>query len=133
MKFERVIRIHKFNSTKNPHEYRYAQLQMYYPFTNERDLQPDCFDTCDQIFNERSSHNGIRKIDNVKCILMKYLESVECGTERAWDVVESSIGNVLDSALEQENEDCFQIGGEDDPNFMFKDPADVRDDHQLST
>ena len=27
---------------------------MYHPFTNEDDLQPDCFDTCDQIFDERS-------------------------------------------------------------------------------
>ena len=119
----RVIRIHKLNSTKNPHEFRFAQLQMYRPFISEEDLQPECFESCDELVDERSEHNGRRKVDNIKSILMTYLESVECGTERALEIVDSSIGNVLDSALEEENDDCLEIGTDDDPNFLFKDPA----------
>ena len=129
----RVIRIHKFNSTKNPHEYRFAQLQMYRPFIMEEELQPECFENCDMLFDERSEHNGMRKIDNVRTILMPYLESVECGTERALEIVDSSIGNVLDSALEQENEDCLEIGADDHPNFLFKDPTDITDEPLIST
>ena len=124
--------MHKFNSTKNPHEYKYAQLQMYNPFMSEEDLQPDNFDICDQIYDSRSEHNGMRRIDNVRNILMKYLESVEYGTERALDIVDSSIGSVIDSALAQENEECREMGNDDHPNFMFKDPADIRDEHPIS-
>ena len=46
---KRVIRIHKFNSTTQPHEYRFSQLQLYYPFKKEEDLGPDNFETCDQL------------------------------------------------------------------------------------
>ena len=41
-----VVRFHKINRIKTPHEYYYAQLQMFLPFTKEADLHPDDFDKC---------------------------------------------------------------------------------------
>ena len=35
--------------------------------------------------------------------------------------------------LAQENEECREIGNDDYPNFLFKDPADVRCEHPTST
>ena len=74
-----VVRFHKFNRTKNPHEYHYAQLQMFSPFKQEHELQPDDFEKCKLLFNKRSSHNDDLKIQNVKSVLLQYLESVEVG------------------------------------------------------
>ena len=127
----RVIRIHKINSVKHPHEYRYAQLQKYYPFIKEEEFDAENFDVCDSIFNEKSKHNEVRKIQNVKSFLMPHLESVELGTERALEIVNSDVGDALDPTLEQDNFDCTEIGPADHPDFIFKDPTDVRDD-QLS-
>ena len=123
----RAIRFHKINSTKHPHEYRYAQLQMYYPFIQEVKFDAENFDVCNNIFNEKSQHNDIRKIQNVKSILLPHLESVELGTERALEIISSNVGDTLDPMLEQDNYDCSQIGPVDHPDFIFKDPTDIRD------
>ena len=52
----KVIRIHKINSTKFPHEYRYSQLQMYSPFIKEEEFGTENFDQCDMLFHEKSQH-----------------------------------------------------------------------------
>ena len=58
---KRVIRVHKLNSTTQPHEYRFSQLQLYHPFEKEEDLGPDNFEKCDQLYNECSQHNGEKR------------------------------------------------------------------------
>ena len=54
---------------------------------------------------------------------MKLLESVEAGKEIAQEMLDSNVGDILDSALEQDNEDCEEIGVVDHPDFVFKDPS----------
>ena len=126
-----VIRFHKINSTKHPHEYMYCQLQMYSPFAKEENLEPDNFENCEILFNEKSVHNNKFKIDNVKSVLMKHLQAVEEGTERAHDTMNAAIGELIDPALAQENADCEEEGVADHPDFLFKDPSDLKDtDHQ---
>ena len=120
-----VVRFHKFNYIKKPHEYYYAQLQMYSPFKKENDLQPDNFEKCKMLFNERSQHNDCLKIQNVRSVLLKHLESVEEGIERAEETIKSNIGDTIDPALEQDNDDCEEIGNTDHPDFLFKDPSDL--------
>ena len=56
---------------------------------------------------------------------MKHLEAVEGGTERAHDTMNEAIGDMMDPALAQENEDCAQEGVEDHPDFLYKDPTDL--------
>ena len=71
-----------------------------------------------------SARRGMGVIKNVKAILMEHLESVEEGTERAQDMIISNIGETLDPALIQENEDLGEMGFEEDPDFVFKDPSE---------
>ena len=120
-----VVRFHKFNKTKTPHEYYYAQLQMFLPFKREEDLEPDNFEKCELLYNQKSQYNNSLKIENVRSKLMQYLQSVEEGTERAEEMITSNIGDTIDPALEQENDDCEEIGVIDHPDFLFKDPSDL--------
>ena len=122
-----VIRFHKINSTKHPHEYKYSQLQMYSPFNKEENLEPDNFENCESLFNQKSEHNNLLKVENVKSILMKHLEAVEEGTVRAHDTMNAAVGDMIDPALAQENEDCEDEGVADHPDFLFKDPSDLKD------
>ena len=64
----KVVRVHKINSTKHPHEYRFSQLQMYRPFLKEDEFGPDNIEMCDLLFHEKSQYNQTRKIQNVKSI-----------------------------------------------------------------
>ena len=122
-----VIRFHKINSTKHPHEYKYAQLQMYSPFTKEENLEPNNFENCETLFSQKSEHNDKLKIENVKSILMKHMEAVIEGTERAHDTRNAAVGDMIDPALAQENEDCEDEGVVDHPDFLFKDPSNLKD------
>ena len=46
----KVIRYHKFNKTKEPHEFYFAELQLFYPFYNEEELHPDDVEACKQLY-----------------------------------------------------------------------------------
>ena len=120
-----VIRFHKIDRIKFPHEYFFSQLQLYSEFRSESDLQPNDFEKCKLLYEEKSEYNDNRKIENVKAILMPYLEDVEIEKEKAQALLENDVGDILDSALEQDNEDCKEMDIEEHPDFIFKDPADI--------
>ena len=84
-----VVRMHKINQTKHPHEYYYSELQLYSAFRKESELEPDNFDRCKLLHEQRSTHNNKLKIQNVKSVLMKYLEDVEEGTDKAKEMQET--------------------------------------------
>ena len=98
---------------------------MFSPFKQEHELQPDDFEKCKLLFNKRSSHNDDLKIQNVKSVLLQYLEPVEKGLERAEELMDSNIGDTIDPELEQDNDDCEDIGVTEHPDFQFKDPSDL--------
>ena len=123
----RVARFHKFNKLKNPHEYYYSELQLYSEYKDENDLEPENFDKCKALYDRKSSHNNISRINNVKSVLMEYLQSVEEGTERAEEMHDTNVGNILDSAFEQDNEDCEEIGTTTHADFVHKDPSNFYD------
>ena len=75
---------------------------------------------------EKSSFNNVRKIDNVKALLMNHLENVEAMTEKAEDLLDSNIGDTLDSALEQDNDECSEMNLLVHSDFAFKDPTDIQ-------
>ena len=124
-RIRRVARFHKINRTKHPHEYYFSELQLYSKFTKESELEPDDMEKCKLLFEMKSVHNHTSKIQNVKTFLMKYLDTVEEGKENAKDIVDSNIGDILDAALEQDNDDCEEAGITDHPDFIFKDPSDM--------
>ena len=72
-----VARLHKFNQEKNPNEFYMSELELYLPFMDEETLHPDSLENCKALYDERSVHNGQRKISNTKKIVMEHLEIVE--------------------------------------------------------
>ena len=120
-----VARLHKFNQLKTPHEFYYSELQLYRPFTNEEMLSYSSFEQCKDLYDEVSSHNAIRKVTNVKRILMEFLESVEEGTEKAKNVLDSTAGVILDNADEQDKAECEAEDLEEHDDFLVKNPDDL--------
>ena len=121
----KVARFHKFNQTKNPHEFYYSQLQMFHPFISEQELAPDDIDKCVNLYLTKSNHNGLLRIENVQNILLKHLVSVEIGTERAEETLKSRTGDVIDPEFEQDNDNCEDDGPTEHADFTFKDPSDL--------
>ena len=120
-----VARYHKVNRTKKPHEYYYSELQLYSKFTEESKLEPDDLEKCKLLYEQKSEYNNLMKIENVKEVLMPYLQSVQEGTEKAQEMLKSNIGDTMDPEHEQDNEDCEDIGFTDHPDFLFKDPDEL--------
>ena len=120
-----VARMHKFNKIKNPHEFYLSELQLYKPFINEDHLCADSLESCKIIYDDKSDHNGLNKITNVKRILMEHLEDVEEGTEKAQEEINSKIAASLDAANEQDNADCENEELCEHPDFLAKDPSDL--------
>ena len=123
-----VARFHKFSKRKNTHEFYYSELQLYRPFTSEDELHFNNLDECKNLYEEKSLFNGEKKISNVKKILMPNLEVVEEATEKAYEMIESNAGTVLDPENEQDNADCAEVGVEDHPDFAFKSIADYNNE-----
>jgi exonuclease III len=117
-----VLRFHKLNKNKNPHEYMYSELQLYRPFVEEDALQPNNFEQCEALFEEKSEHNGLRKLHNVKSLLMPHLDSVEEASKRAQEAIESNVGDTLDATNEQDNVDCEEEGLAEHPDHLLKNP-----------
>ena len=122
----RVIRLHKFSKEKNPHEYYYSELQLYMPFSDEAELEPLSLEKCKLKYEEMSEDSDRTKVQNVKIVLMKHMECVEQGTEKAHDSISTNIGNALDPAKHQEDSDCEDEGVHEDPEYFVKDPERVK-------
>ena len=118
-----VIRFHKLNPNKCPHEYFYSQLQLYSPFRAEKELEPENLQKCQELFDKRSSHNNEKQIENVKTILMKHLDSVVEGTERAKDTMNSEVEDMIDPAFAQDQDDCEMEGFIEYSEFSHIDPS----------
>ena len=80
----------------------------------------ECED-CKAQYEEISQYKGLRKIENVKNVLMKHIKSVEEGTEKAEELLATGIGDVLDPNKEQEDNDCQDEGIHNDPQFLVRD------------
>ena len=49
-RFDAVIRRHKFDFRKDPHEYFYSELLLFYPLRDECDLFPNDFEKCRELY-----------------------------------------------------------------------------------
>ena len=122
-----VLRYHKFNKEKNPHEFYFSQLQLYHPHTislktglhQERDDIEICLKTFDN-----------SRINKVKEKIMPFLDSVEEGLERAKELVQNLVGDELDPQKEQDRDECEAEDIQDNPNFVLSDPANLLDDSE---
>ena len=118
LRTEAVLRYHKFNKLKNLHEHLYSELQLYYPHTNNTDHgelyclieEKVDFEICKATFD-------ISNIQNVKKIIMPFIESVQEGMETA-HTMKSTIGEELDPQNEQDRLECEAIGLENNPDWF---------------
>ena len=55
---------------------------------------------------------------------MEFLESVEEGLEKAKEM-QSDVGDALDPQNEQDKDDCIEIGVQDHPDFVSRDPINL--------
>ena len=121
----KVARFHKFSQLKSPHEFYFSELQLYMPFRSESELEPDSLEMCKAKYDTLSEHNGLRKVTNVKKILMEHLEDVTEGTERAKELINSNVEDILDAQNAQENIDCELEGNKEHESFEVIDPENL--------
>ena len=124
-----VLRYHKFNREKNPHEYFFSELQLYLPHANGSKCnlmkEREDYDVCQKTFLNSD-------ICNVKGKIMEFLESVEEGMEKAQEM-KNTIGDELDPQNEQDRAECEAEGTENHPDFILTDPSNLEREVESSS
>ena len=119
---ERAIRFHKIKKIKDPHEWYYSEMLLYFPFTSEEELFPDDYEMCRDLY-----YSNIDKITNIQQNVMPYIKTVTEARERAEEFI-SNIGDEMDPTNEQDEEEARNEGEREHPDLSVKDPALVTDD-----
>ena len=126
-----VLRYHKFNKEKNPHEYHYSELQLYHPhglFSKQQnfDLQEEKenFEICKETYLNSA-------VSSVKQRILPFVESVEEGLEQAKE--QNIIGDELDPQNEQDRSECEAEGLIDHPDFAWIDPDNLETEKETSS
>ena len=115
---ERAIRFHKFNKTKDPHQWYYSEMLLYLPFQVEECLYPDDFEKCRALYL-----TNLDKINTVKHQVMPYLTIVTEARERAEEFI-SNIGDDIDATKEQQEDTARAEGTREHPDLSVVDPTD---------
>jgi len=116
-----ALRMHKHKKGENPHEYCYSEMQLYLPFRTESELFPDDERACiDRYMGEKD------EILKIKGQVMKHLTEVQEERERAEEIHANEVGDILDPANEQENEDAITENiDQSHPELYVLDPGDI--------
>ena len=116
--FPLVVRLHKFNQTKERHEYLYSELLQYRAFRNENELSENNDKMCAELYCEKNDdEEDVTKVVKMKNILMEHLESVLEGKEKAEAILSDAVGEFLDPSLEQELRDGALEGSTEHPEY----------------
>ena len=111
-----VLRFHKFKKTTNPHEFFFAEMELYRPFRKSSDIFIDDFEQCERLYQHKSA-----SINYVKSRVMEFLEQVEESREVAQDQINEEIANQLDAEGNQDNDDLNVETDEEPTNFIALD------------
>ena len=99
-RFDAVIRRHKFDFEKDPHQYYYSELLLFYPWRDESELFPDDFQKCQDLFKSQEQN-----ISTVKTRLFPHLHNVEAARAMVEAFEENSrIADKMDAEGEQAND-----------------------------
>ena len=132
-KIPNAIRIHNVQD-KNSHEWLYSQCLLYHPFKNEiKDMKAarESKDECQRLFLHSETpdsfeENGdnISKSDVIKVRrkVMPFIEDIQEAREKIAIMNTERIGDEIDAAIEQENEECNIIGDELHPDYEVHHP-----------
>ncbi|HIC30472.1 MAG TPA: hypothetical protein EYO76_01005, partial [Flavobacteriaceae bacterium] len=119
-KYRSVMRFHKCKKDKVPHEYCYSELFLFKFWKTEDELFAENIDDCIDLYEKLDNKSKITKVVSVKDRLYPFLKSVEEGREMVQQYEmekELRIGEELDAAVEQQNDDDREIGCTDAEEF----------------
>ena len=116
-----VLRFHKYKQVSEPHEYYFSQLRLYHPHTVQdmREWETD-LETCKAAYEKHKA-----SIKYVKSKVMKYQDKVEEAQSKAQEEFDSCVGDILDSAKEQEEDECANEGVHETDKFITLDLDDI--------
>ena len=118
----KAIRFHKYNQTKDPHQWYFSEMLLYLPFTNENDLFPEDLESCMDLYLKNEE-----KISKIRSQVMPYLRAVEEARENA-ETYLSNVGDELDPTKEQMDVENEAEGISEHPELSFKAP-DLREEN----
>ena len=114
-----VIRLHKWKMETEPHNYFFAELELYHVFENIEEFK-ECqrsLDKCLEVYN-----TNIEKINYVRNKTMPFMRHVEDAMEKAEVVANiDEIENALDAEGAQDNADCEHEEIEEADGFVAHD------------
>ena len=122
--FPLVVRLHKFNRTKEHHEYLSSELLQYHAFRSEEELSRNDEKQCAELYCETVNGEEITKVVKLKNILMEHQESVLEGKSKAEAILSAAVGEQLDPELEQELRDGELEGISEHPEYQVLIPPD---------
>ena len=122
--FPLVVRLHKFNRTKERHEYLYSEVLQYRAFRSEEELCRNDEKQCAELYCEPVNGEEIPKVVKLKNILMEHQESVLEGKSKAEAILSDAVGERLDPELEQELQDGELEGISEHPEYQVLIPPD---------
>ena len=70
----------------------------------------------------KAYNDNIEAIKYVKSKVMKYQERVDEAQSKALDIIKEGVGDILDSNIEQENDDLREEGDQEPEEFVALDP-----------
>ena len=117
--FPAVLRFHKYKDENKQHSFYFSELLLYYPHFDEMEIFPEDETACTKLYFAKQ-----QEISLVKSQVMEHLQGVE---EARYFVEKSlaenkSVGDDLDAAGEQEEDDCDYEGLVEHPDFLHLDP-----------
>ena len=112
----------------------YSELQLYHPHSCDAAYgskyslkkEKEEFETCQETF-------GASGFGRVKRKIMPFLEIVEEGIAAAHEHEENTIGDVLNPQNQQDDDDCEEMGLEENPTFAGRDPSEFLDETDIPT
>ena len=122
--FPLIVRLHKFNRTKERHGYLYSELLQYRAFRCEEQLSRNDEKQCAELYSETANGEEITKVVKLKNILMEHQESVQEGKSKAEAILSDAVGEQLDPELEQELQDGELEGMSEHPEYQVLIPPD---------
>ena len=130
-----VLRIHKIKEDKNPHEYYYSQLLLFWPWREEeKDLELNNAKKCLELFTGRDEIENFKergeqktKIEKTQENLFPHKNAVQEGrtvVSHLDDQRPTHIGDFVDPENEAENEEAAAEGVEADEEYAARIPSE---------
>ena len=125
-----IVRLHKWKMEVEPHNYFFAELELYHIF-EDNDTLKECresLDKCIEVYN-----SNIDSINYVRRKTMPFMKHVEEQMEKAEVIAnEDDVAEAMDAEGAQDNADCAGEEFEDTDNFVAHDIEDAPKEKESS-